>query len=45
LTNLRRYVSWMAQRGRALATGGDRHTDIGANLLANREVAESILGG
>jgi len=35
----------IAQRGYVLANGRNRLTDTGANLLANREVAESFLGG
>ena len=35
----------IAQRGYVLATGQNRFTDTGANLLANREVVESFLGG
>ena len=35
----------IAHRGYVLATGQNRFTDTGANLLANREVAESFLGG
>ncbi len=35
----------IAHRGYVLATGRNRYTDTGANLLANREVAESFLGG
>ncbi len=35
----------IAHRGYVLATGRNRFTDTGANLLANREVAESFLGG
>ena len=35
----------LADRGYVLATGRNRFTDTGANLLANREVAESFLGG
>ncbi|MGF1623757.1 MAG: ABC transporter ATP-binding protein [Alphaproteobacteria bacterium] len=35
----------IAQRGYVLATGQNRFTDTGANLLANREVADSFLGG
>lgn len=35
----------IAHRGYVLATGKNRFTDTGANLLANREVAESFLGG
>ena len=35
----------VADRGYVLATGRTRFTDTGPNLLANREVAESFLGG
>jgi branched-chain amino acid transport system ATP-binding protein len=35
----------LAHRGYVLATGENRYTDTGAALLANREVAESFLGG
>ncbi len=35
----------VAHRGYVLATGRTRFADTGANLLANREVAESFLGG
>jgi len=35
----------IADRGFVLATGRTRFADTGANLLANREVAESFLGG
>lgn len=35
----------MADRGYVLASGKDRYVDTGANLLANREVAEMFLGG
>jgi branched-chain amino acid transport system ATP-binding protein len=35
----------LAHRGYVLATGENRHADTGAALLANREVAESFLGG
>ena len=35
----------VADRGYVLATGRNRFIDTGANLLANREVAESFLGG
>jgi branched-chain amino acid transport system ATP-binding protein len=35
----------IAHRGYVLAIGQNRFTDTGANLLANREVAESFLGG
>jgi len=35
----------LAHRGYVLATGENRYTDAGAALLANREVAESFLGG
>ena len=35
----------VADRGYVLATGRTRFADTGANLLANREVAESFLGG
>ena len=35
----------IAHRGYVLATGCNRFTDTGANLLANREVAEAFLGG
>ena len=35
----------IAHRGYVLATGRNRFTDTGAALLANREVAESFLGG
>jgi branched-chain amino acid transport system ATP-binding protein len=35
----------IADRGYVLVTGQNRFTDTGANLLANREVAESFLGG
>jgi len=35
----------LAHRGYVLATGENRFTDTGAALLANREVAESFLGG
>jgi branched-chain amino acid transport system ATP-binding protein len=35
----------MAHRGYVLAAGRNRHEDTGANLLANREVAEMFLGG
>jgi len=34
-----------AHRGYVLALGAKRHEDTGANLLANREVAEMFLGG
>ena len=35
----------IADRGYVLVTGQNRFADTGANLLANREVAESFLGG
>ncbi len=35
----------LAHRGYVLATGENRYADTGAALLANREVAESFLGG
>ena len=35
----------IAHRGYVLATGRNRYTDTGANLLADREVARSFLGG
>jgi branched-chain amino acid transport system ATP-binding protein len=35
----------IAHRGYVLAVGRNRFTDTGANLLADREVAESFLGG
>lgn len=35
----------VADRGYVLANGRTRFADTGANLLANREVAESFLGG
>ncbi len=35
----------IAHKGYVLAVGRNRFTDTGANLLANREVAESFLGG
>ncbi|WP_290652192.1 ABC transporter ATP-binding protein [Aquisalimonas sp.] len=35
----------IADRGYVLATGANRFEDTGANLLANREVAEMFLGG
>jgi ABC-type branched-subunit amino acid transport system ATPase component len=35
----------LADRGYVLALGRNRHEDTGANLLANREVAEMFLGG
>ncbi len=35
----------IADRGYVLALGRNRHEDTGANLLANREVAEMFLGG
>ncbi len=35
----------LAHRGYVLATGENRFTDTGPALLANREVAESFLGG
>ena len=35
----------LAYRGYVLALGRNRHEDTGANLLANREVAEMFLGG
>ena len=35
----------IAHRGYVLATGRNRFSDTGAALLANREVAESFLGG
>lgn len=35
----------IANRGYVLVTGQNRFTDTGKNLLANREVAESFLGG
>jgi branched-chain amino acid transport system ATP-binding protein len=35
----------IAHTGYVLATGRNRFTDTAANLLANREVAESFLGG
>lgn len=35
----------IAHRGYVLAMGRNRHDDTGANLLANREVAEMFLGG
>jgi branched-chain amino acid transport system ATP-binding protein len=35
----------LAHRGYVLAMGRNRFTDTGANLLANREVAEMFLGG
>lgn len=35
----------LAHRGYVLATGENRFADTGAALLANREVAESFLGG
>jgi branched-chain amino acid transport system ATP-binding protein len=35
----------LAHRGYVLATGENRFSDTGAALLANREVAESFLGG
>lgn len=35
----------LADRGYVLATGENRFTDTGPALLANREVAESFLGG
>lgn len=35
----------LADRGYVLATGRNRHHDTGANLLADREVAEMFLGG
>ena len=42
--NARRALQ-IAHKGYVLATGRNRFTDTGANLLANREVAESFLGG
>ena len=35
----------IAHRGYVLASGQNRHEDAGANLLADREVAEMFLGG
>jgi len=35
----------IADRGYVLVTGQNRFNDTGANLLANREVAEAFLGG
>lgn len=35
----------IAHRGYVLALGANRYEDTGANLLANREVAEMFLGG
>lgn len=35
----------LADRGYVLANGRNRYEDTGANLLANREVAEMFLGG
>lgn len=35
----------LADRGYVLTTGSNRHEDSGANLLADREVAEMFLGG
>jgi branched-chain amino acid transport system ATP-binding protein len=35
----------IANRGYVLVLGANRHEDTGANLLANREVAEMFLGG
>lgn len=35
----------IADRGYVLTTGTNRHQDTGANLLANREIAEMFLGG
>ncbi len=35
----------LAHRGYVLATGENRFADTGANLLANRSVAEAFLGG
>jgi len=35
----------LVDRGYVLALGRNRHEDTGANLLANREVAEMFLGG
>jgi branched-chain amino acid transport system ATP-binding protein len=35
----------LAHRGYVLATGENRYTGTGTALLANREVAESFLGG
>lgn len=35
----------VADRGYVLATGMNRIEDSGANLLANREIAEMFLGG
>ena len=35
----------LADRGYVLALGRNRHEDTGANLLANREIAEMFLGG
>ncbi|WP_259779879.1 ABC transporter ATP-binding protein [Aestuariispira ectoiniformans] len=35
----------LADRGYVLASGKNRYEDTGANLLANREVAEMFLGG
>jgi branched-chain amino acid transport system ATP-binding protein len=35
----------IAHRGYVLSTGTNRYHDTGANLLANREVAEMFLGG
>ena len=35
----------IAHRGYVLASGQNRHEDTGANLLADREVAEMFLGG
>lgn len=35
----------IAHRGYVLAMGRNRHEDTGANMLANREIAEMFLGG
>lgn len=40
-----RHALEIADMGYVLATGRNRHQDTGANLLANREVAEMFLGG
>jgi len=42
--NARQALS-LADRGYVLTTGRNRFTDTGPNLLANREVASSFLGG
>ena len=40
-----RYALSLATRAYVLANGENRFEDTGPNLLANREVAESFLGG